>query len=77
MKLPLILDVINTPFICSFGHDLSSLQKKIIMDVEQMNDDELRALYTFIDKRSRLALRWGIFFLICLGMNPWKRLRMR
>jgi hypothetical protein len=25
------------------------VQKKIIMDVEQMNDEELRALYAFID----------------------------
>jgi plasmid maintenance system antidote protein VapI len=31
------------------GRNLSSLQKKIIMDVEQMNEEELRALYAFIE----------------------------
>jgi len=36
------------------GRDLSSLQKKIIMDVEQMNDDELRALFAFIESLRKI-----------------------
>ena len=40
--------------IAGHGRDLSSLQKKIIMDVEQMNDDELRALFAFIESLKKI-----------------------
>jgi transcriptional regulator with XRE-family HTH domain len=36
------------------GDGLSSLQKKIIMNVEQMNDDELRALFAFIESLKKV-----------------------
>jgi transcriptional regulator with XRE-family HTH domain len=39
------------------GRDLSSLQKKIIMDVEQMNDDELRALFAFIESLKKIVIQ--------------------
>ena len=36
------------------GRNLSSLQKKIIMDVEQMNKNELQALYAFIESLNKI-----------------------
>jgi plasmid maintenance system antidote protein VapI len=37
------------------GSNLSSLQKKIIMAVEQMNDNELRALFAFIESLKKIS----------------------
>ena len=39
------------------GSNLSSLQRKIIMDVEQMDEDELRALLAFIDSLKKSVIR--------------------
>jgi transcriptional regulator with XRE-family HTH domain len=36
---------------------LSSLQKKIIMDVEKMDEDELQALYAFIESLKKIMTR--------------------
>jgi transcriptional regulator with XRE-family HTH domain len=38
------------------GCDLSSLQKKIIMDVEQMNENELKALLAFIESLKKVEI---------------------
>ncbi|MDR0289749.1 MAG: hypothetical protein LBI06_02310 [Treponema sp.] len=38
-------------------HNASGLQRKIIMDVEQMNEDELWALLAFIDSLKKLGVR--------------------
>jgi transcriptional regulator with XRE-family HTH domain len=40
-----------------WGRHLSSLQKKIIMDVEKMNEDELQALYAFIESLKKIMVR--------------------
>jgi hypothetical protein len=39
------------------GRTLTSLQRKIIMDVEQMNEDELRALLAFIETLKKSVIR--------------------
>jgi transcriptional regulator with XRE-family HTH domain len=36
------------------GRKLSVLQKRIIMDVEQMNEDELHALFAFIESLKKI-----------------------
>jgi len=36
------------------GRKLSALQKRIIMDVEQMNEDELHALFAFIESLKKI-----------------------
>jgi transcriptional regulator with XRE-family HTH domain len=39
------------------GRKLSVLQKRIIMDVEQMNEDELNALFAFIESLKKIMIR--------------------
>jgi transcriptional regulator with XRE-family HTH domain len=39
------------------GRHLSKLQKKIIMDVEKMDEDELQALYAFIESLKKIMVR--------------------
>ena len=39
------------------GRDLSSLQKQVITAVEQMEDHELRAVYSFIESLKKLVVR--------------------
>ena len=39
------------------GRDLTTLQRKIIMDVEQMNEDELRAVLAFIETLKKSVIR--------------------
>jgi transcriptional regulator with XRE-family HTH domain len=39
------------------GRNLTSLQRKIIMDVEQMNESELRALLAFIETLKKSVVR--------------------
>ena len=38
------------------GHNLSGLQKKIIMDIEQMNENELKALLAFIESLKKFEI---------------------
>jgi len=38
-------------------HKLSVLQKKIIMDVEQMNEDEQYALFAFIESLKKIMVK--------------------
>jgi hypothetical protein len=39
------------------GRKLSVLQKRIIKDVEQMNEDELHALFAFIESLKKIMIR--------------------
>jgi hypothetical protein len=39
------------------GRNVSALQRKIIMDVEQMNEGELRALSAFIESLKKSVVR--------------------
>jgi plasmid maintenance system antidote protein VapI len=39
------------------GRNVTSLQRKIIMDVEQMNEAELRALHAFIESLKKSVVR--------------------
>jgi plasmid maintenance system antidote protein VapI len=39
------------------GRSLTGMQRKIIMDVEQMSEDELRALLAFIETFKKTAIR--------------------
>jgi len=36
---------------------LSALQKRIVMEVEQMNEDELQALFAFIESLKKIMLK--------------------
>jgi len=38
------------------GHNLSILQKKIIMDVEQMKENELKVLFSFIESLKKIEI---------------------
>jgi len=44
-------------FITEQGRNLSILQKKIIMDIEQMKENELKAVFAFIESLKKIEMR--------------------
>ena len=43
--------------LAAVGRSLSSLQKRIIFDVERMNEGELRALFAFIESLKKINIK--------------------